>query len=206
MNSALDYLRFPTALALALLFTGGVFWSLHHLIDVRVDVHKELHATRIEFTRMLRMTQTETKEQKKVQRQRPPTVPQVPQMSLTSSNFQNTVQMLNPNIDTHGAMSGVKMSVAGSDRDVIPLVRINPEYPQRALNMGVEGWVIVQFDITAAGTVKNAKVIDSDPKGYFEKAAVKAVERWRYNPKVEEGVAVERRGVQTLIKFQLSKK
>jgi protein TonB len=70
----------------------------------------------------------------------------------------------------------------------------------------VEGWVVVQFDITAAGTVKNAKVIDSDPKGYFEKAAVKAVLRWRYNPKVEEGVAVERRGVQTLIKFQLSKK
>ena len=206
MNSALSFLRFPVALVLALLFTGAVFWSLHHLIDVRVDVGKTLHATRIEFTRMLRMTPTETKQEKKVQRQRPPVVPTVPQISLSQGSVQNNVQMLNPNIDTNGAMTGVKMSVAGSDRDVIPLVRINPEYPQRALNMGVEGWVVVQFDITAAGTVKNAKVIDSDPKGYFEKAAVKAVLRWRYNPKVEEGVAVERRGVQTLIKFQLSKK
>ncbi len=188
------------------MFTGAVFWSLHHLIDVRVDVHKELHATRIEFTRMLRMTQTKTKQQKKVQRQRPPTVPQVPQMAVSSGGIKNSVQMLSPNIDTSGVGSGIKMSVAGSDRDVIPLVRINPEYPQRALNMGVEGWVVVQFDITPAGTVTNAKVIDSDPKGYFEKAAIKAVERWRYNPKVEEGVAVERRGVQTLIKFQLSKK
>jgi protein TonB len=45
--------------------------------------------------------------------------------------------------------------------------------------------------------------VDADPKNIFDDAAVKAVARWRYNPKVEEGVAVERVGVQTLISFKL---
>lgn len=206
MTGSLSFLRFPLALALALLFTGTVFWSLWHLINVTVNVGTDLQTSRIEFTRMRRDTPTETKRQEKAVREHPPVVPTVPQLSIASGSVQNNVQMLNPNIDTRGAMSGVKLSVAGSDRDVIPLVRINPDYPQRALNRGIEGWVVVQFTITAAGTVKDPKVIDADPKGYFEDAAVKAVSRWRYNPKVEEGVAVERVGVQTLIRFQLSKK
>ena len=38
----------------------------------------------------------------------------------------------------------------------------------------------------------------------FDDAALKAIARWRYNPKVEDGVAVERVGVQTVIRFQLA--
>jgi protein TonB len=81
-------------------------------------------------------------------------------------------------------------------------VRINPEYPPRALSRGIQGWVIVQFTITSTGTVKDQKVVDSSNK-IFDDAALKAIGRWRYNAKVEEGVAVERRGVQTKLVFQL---
>jgi protein TonB len=99
-------------------------------------------------------------------------------------------------------MTGMKMS-AGSDRDVIPLVRIAPDYPPRALSRGLEGWVKVQFTITMTGTVKDPIVVDADPKNIFDDAALKSISRWRYNPKVEGGVAVERVGVQTIIRFQL---
>jgi protein TonB len=92
---------------------------------------------------------------------------------------------------------------AGSDRDVIPLVRINPDYPPRALSRGLEGWVQVQFTITATGTVKDAIVVTAEPRNIFDDAALKAIARWRYNPKVENGTAVERVGVQTIIRFQL---
>ena len=105
-------------------------------------------------------------------------------------------------VDARGAMSRMTMS-AGSDRDVIPLVRINPDYPPRALSRGLEGWVQVQFTITATGTVKDAVVVNADPKNIFDDAALKAIARWRYNPKVENGTAVERVGVQTIIRFQL---
>jgi protein TonB len=99
-------------------------------------------------------------------------------------------------------MSKMTMS-AGSDRDIIPLVRINPDYPPRALSRGIEGYVIVQFTITATGMVKDVIVVDAKPKGLFDDAAVRAVGRWRYNPKVVDGVAVERVGIQTMITFQL---
>jgi protein TonB len=46
-------------------------------------------------------------------------------------------------------------------------------------------------------------VVDSSPKDTFDAAAVKSIARWRYNPKIEDGVPVERVGVQTVIRFQL---
>ena len=85
----------------------------------------------------------------------------------------------------------------------MPLVRINPDYPSRALSSGIEGWVLVQFTITATGAVRDPVVVDSEPPKIFDAAALKAVARWRYNPKVEGGVAVERVGVQTTIRFMI---
>jgi protein TonB len=123
-------------------------------------------------------------------------------MALSAGGLDNNVATLAPVVDTRGAMTGMKMS-AGSDRDVIPLVRIAPDYPPRALSRGLEGWVKVQFTITMTGTVKDPIVVDADPKNIFDDAALKSISRWRYNPKVEGGVAVERVGVQTIIRFQL---
>ena len=81
--------------------------------------------------------------------------------------------------------------------------RCNPDYPARALARGIEGWVIVQFTITPTGTVKDAIVVDADPKNIFDEAALKGIARWRYNPRIVDGVAVERVGVRTLIRFNL---
>src|SRR5690606_36795770 len=66
----------------------------------------------------------------------------------------------------------------------MPLVRVPPEYPPRALSRGLEGWVQLQFTITTIGTVKDAIVVDASPKGVFDDAALKAIARWRYNPRV----------------------
>jgi protein TonB len=82
-------------------------------------------------------------------------------------------------------------------------VRIDPDYPPSALRRELEGWVQVQFTITPAGSVKDAIVVDAVPKDVFDEAALKAIVRWRYNPKVENGTAVERVGVQTRIVFRL---
>ena len=82
----------------------------------------------------------------------------------------------------------------GEDRDAIPIVRVAPEYPPRAIARGIEGWVQVQFTVTTIGTVKDAIVVAAEPRKTFDDAALKAIARWRYNPKVENGVAVERVG------------
>jgi protein TonB len=179
-----------------------MFWLLWSLIGTSYEVGDRAEAARIEFSRMRRETEVATKRDEKVERERPPPTPETPRMAFSAGGIENNVAQLTPVVDARGAMSRMSMS-AGSDRDVIPLVRINPDYPPRALSRGLEGWVQVQFTITATGTVKDAIVVNAEPRNIFDDAALKAIARWRYNPKVENGTAVERVGVQTIIRFQL---
>jgi protein TonB len=195
-------LRIPIAVVFGTLFTMCVFWLLWHLVGRTVDVAQLKEATRIDFSRMRRDTEVQTKREQKVERERPPPTPEMPRMSFSTGGIENNVATLTPIVDARSAMTRMSMT-AGSDRDVIPLVRISPDYPPRALSRGLEGWVKVQFTITPTGTVKDPLVVDAEPKGMFDDAALKAIARWRYNPRVEGGVAVERVGVQTIIRFQL---
>ena len=89
-------------------------------------------------------------------------------------------------------------------QDLLPLVRIPPTYPPEALRQGIEGWVRLQFAISVTGSVKDAIVVAADPQNIFDQAALNAIARWRYNPRVENGEAVERAGVQTVIRFELT--
>lgn len=198
-------LRIPLAFGLALLITATMFAFLARLIQTPSDINALAKAARIDFTRMRKDTEVEKKREdlRKVEREHTAQVPIAPRMSISNSAAVTAapVQMVQPKIDA----SGVKMNLTagGSDRGVAPLVRVNPDYPRRALERGIEGWVHVRFTITAAGTVKDLVVVDAEPKGVFDEAATKAVLRWRYNPRVENGVAVERAGEQTLIRFKL---
>ena len=194
-------LRYSIGLACGTAFMLVLFWVMWSLVSVPVDVAEMRQATRVEFTRMRLDTEAQKKQQEKPQPDKPPPVPEVPQMNFAKGSVENNVAQLTPTVDASSAMSKMKMT-AGSDRDIVPLVRINPDYPPRALSRGLQGWVIVQFTISATGTVKDQKVVDSSNE-VFNDAALKAIARWRYNPKVEEGVAVERKGVQTKLVFQL---
>lgn len=194
-------LRFPIALAIGLFLNAGMFYVLYTLTNRTFDVEIR-EATRIEFTRQRRDTETATTREEKVEREPPPPTPEMPSISATSSDVGGAVMNLAPVVDTAGAMQGLSIS-AGSDRDVVPLVRINPDYPPRALSRGTEGWVQVQFTITETGSVTDAIVVDAMPKGVFDDAAIKAILRWKYNPKIEGAQAVARKGVQTILRFQL---
>ena len=190
-----------TALA-GFVLSAGLFWVLWRLVGTEFDVNQLQEATRIDFTRMRRDTETVTKRDVRVERERPPVVPQVPRMSFSTGAIDNNIATLTPTVDARGAMSRMSLT-AGSDQDVLPLVRIAPEYPARAAARGIEGWVIVQFTITPTGSVRDPMVVEAMPNNVFDDAALKAIARWRYNPKVEGGVAVERVGVRTIIRFVL---
>jgi len=196
----LNSLRFPFAAAFALLLNGTLFWTLWSLTNVEFELQK-VEAVRIDFERTKADTELEVKRQEEVELEPPPVTPEVPQMSVATSSLDANVMNIAPTIDTGSAMTGIKLG-GGSDRDVMPLVRIPPEYPPRALNRGLEGWVQVQFTITATGTVKDAVVVKSS-NPIFEDAAIKAILRYRYNPKIENGEGVERVGIQQIIRFDL---
>lgn len=82
------------------------------------------------------------------------------------------------------------------------LARIEPNYPQRALIQAIEGSVVVEFTITRMGTVTDIRIVEStDP--VFEQAAVTAIGKTRYRPRIVDGTPAETRGVTTEIEFRL---
>lgn len=91
-----------------------------------------------------------------------------------------------------------------SDGEVVPLVRIAPRYPRRAAVKGIEGWVKLKFTITQDGSVSNPQVIEAKPSRTFDRAAINAIRKWKFKPKLVDGKAMSRKAEQ-VIEFKLSK-
>ncbi|HXI86463.1 MAG TPA: energy transducer TonB [Parvularculaceae bacterium] len=90
------------------------------------------------------------------------------------------------------------------DRDAQPLVRIPPEYPDNCKTTAKdEETVVVQFDVTPDGQTANIKVIESS-NHCLDRAAMRSVERWKYQPKIVDNKAEWRHGVTQPISFRLT--
>jgi protein TonB len=89
-----------------------------------------------------------------------------------------------------------------AEGDIVPVVVIRPIYPRDAALSGIEGWVKVEFTITEAGTVRSPRVIEADPPRIFNREALRAILKWKFKPRVVDGVAVERLATQ-VIQFNL---
>ncbi|WP_405227488.1 energy transducer TonB [Lentisalinibacter sediminis] len=81
--------------------------------------------------------------------------------------------------------------------DIVP-----PVYPRAAIRREQEGWVDVEFTVLADGSTADAEVIEAQPERVFEGASLRAVEQWRFRPRVYRGRPIDQR-VSTRINFQL---
>ena len=202
--------RYSASAAFAAAVTFGLVFLMSTLISTGKLALKDVERGRIvDFVRLKRESEVEEKKRKLPQQQEIE-APQAPDLGLSdlpppdlSSLGGIGPSAFSPDLDISG---GPSLGAAAADTDVVPLVRVNPQYPSRALLANVEGWVHLEFTITTAGTVKEARVLDADPPGYFERAALAAVQKYKYKPKIADGVAVERPGVQVVLSFKLSKK
>lgn len=86
----------------------------------------------------------------------------------------------------------------GMESEVVPLNDVRPDYPRYALQRGIEGFVKLAFTINRAGNVENIRVLEAKPSNVFEREARRAAARWRFSPRTEGGLAVDREAVKTL--------
>ena len=92
---------------------------------------------------------------------------------------------------------------ASGESHVAELVRaVQPDYPPDAYRSRAQGWVEVQFTVGPDGTVSNAQVVNAEPSRIFNTAAINAVKRWTFKPKMENGKAVEEQ-MRRRIEFKL---
>ena len=102
------------------------------------------------------------------------------------------------NIGSGPYLGGFRLEAVEMPAAAVPLVRVAPQYPQRALMRRKEGNVRVAFTINPDGSVSDARVIEAQPPGYFEQAALRAIRHWKFQPQLQGGVAVARQATQTI--------
>jgi periplasmic protein TonB len=84
----------------------------------------------------------------------------------------------------------------------VPLVKVSPEYPAAAKKRRTEGWVELQFLVGVDGIPRNIEVLRAQPPGMFDRAAIRAMTRWKFKPAERDGQPVEARA-KTTVGFKL---
>jgi len=138
--------------------------------------------------------------------EKPPPPPEVP--PETPPQEMDNLDPNAPTINIAAPMVNADTNIGGpggmniAEGDYLPIVRVAPVYPARALSRGLEGYVDMSFTVTSAGTVTNPIVLFST-SSLFERAATRAVLKFKYKPRVVDGIPVEVSGVKTRISFQI---
>jgi protein TonB len=198
------------SLAVAAVVTLGLFLLMNSLIELgQVELDKNQGVRIADFIRQKKHSQIQTKKRELPRKKKVDSQPKSPTLDLPRSGgpgAQPVVQMSAPvpTLERKFRLAGgPSLGSAVSDAETVPLVRIQPMYPRRAAQKRIEGWVLLEFTISTKGAVKDARVIKAKPRNIFDRAALQAISKWKYKPKIVEGVAVETRGVQVKLTFKL---
>ncbi len=139
----------------------------------------------------------------------PPVKPQIieqPPVPVIDTFIEDPGTGVTPNWETVPVVidgsSGI--NIGGSDQPM-PIVRINPAYPQSAISRGTEGYVDVMFDITPMGTTSNIRIIAFSPSSVFNSSVIKAVRGWKYKPASDGENAYKTQDVIERINFKMEK-
>lgn len=92
---------------------------------------------------------------------------------------------------------------AAESRDPVLIEEVEPIYPRRAQTRGIEGYVVISTTITTSGSVRDPIVVESEPPGIFDRAAVDAVLQYRYLPARRDGKHVSFEGLEVRVEFEI---
>lgn len=140
--------------------------------------------------------------------------PDIPQQEIETEFNVNSPSV---NLNTKSTrFVGPKLEKSIVDGDLLPLVAIQPNYPRRAAERGMQGYVIVEFTINTQGSTENIVVVEnaSGTQGnykigggkVFEKEAIKAAKKLRYKPRVVGGKPVVVTNYPYKFRFELDEK
>jgi periplasmic protein TonB len=198
--------RYIIAGSLALTMTFLLFLGMQALIAGGNDVMTEpAKGNVLDFIRLKQeeaVVKKERKPQKPAKPKEPPPQMTPPQMQQANPNANAVKSSFAADIQEGAGLSG-GLSLDSGDGDYLPIVKVAAVYPRRAQSRGIEGFVIVEFVVTKTGAVNQAIVVKAEPEGVFDRAALDAVAKFKYKPRVVDGVAMEVAGVQNRITFEI---
>lgn len=200
----MQFVRVLVGAVLAAGITFGLFGLMTYLIHSNTKPPAEQEDTKIVDITLPQTTVEQRYQTPKVDK---PIEPEVPPPDLPQTT--TVTPDLDLNISIAAPTTGIDLKVAGGSQftsgEYLPLVKVQPVYPRRALERGIEGYVIVEFTVTKTGQVRDPVVVEADPPRIFDSAAINAALKFKYKPRVVEGEPIEVPGVQNKITFALAK-
>ncbi|PIE37439.1 MAG: energy transducer TonB [Gammaproteobacteria bacterium] len=200
MNSNL--FRLIVAALLAIPVAGGLFFIMQYLItsaDPKIDETKNRKLADILMPE--REIETNIAEQKPDKVDDPEEPP--PNLDTPDIEMDMNVEVVNTApvaaVDVEISSSGI----SSGDGEYLPIVKVQPIYPRRALSRGITGYCTVEYTVTTTGATRDPVAIDCQPSGVFEKASVRAAMKFKYKPRVVDGEAIEVPGVRNRFTYEL---
>jgi protein TonB len=195
------FARIAIALPLGVTVTAGLLFMMHLFIQTG---HGQSESDTLRVVDFVRVERSEVVEVRESRPEKPEAREPAPDLSQPQSTegFSTGlgVSVAKPSVDFKAEISGIAMTA--SDGEYLPIVKVAPRYPVRALQRRLEGFVIVEFVVTTSGAVRDVQVIESSSE-VFEEAAIEAALKFKYKPRVVDGIAIEVAGVQNRISFKL---
>lgn len=193
-------------------FTLSLFWVMQQMISGPSNELNPANAyAQIDFIRLQQDSRTELKDRRRSEPPKPQQ-PQMPQQSVSQNanidapkldvSIPNIAMDMGIGVAQHSMLGDAVVGMGFGDTDVIPLVRVSAQYPQRAIRQKIEGVVTARLFINPEGTVDNVEIVQAEPRGVFEREAMRALYRYKFKPKMEGGHAVAQIAIQT-IEFKL---
>ena len=188
---------------LAIPVAGGLFFIMQYLIataDPKIDDSKQRKLADIFMPE--REIETNLKEQKPDKVDDPEEPP--PDLDTPDVDMDMDVEVVNVAPQAQVDVSIASSGMATSDGEYLPIVKVAPIYPQRALSRGVEGYCVVQYVVTKNGTIREPFVVEGQcTSSLFEQASIQAAYKFKYKPRVIDGQAVEVPGVQNKFTYEI---
>lgn len=198
--------RFIIAILVSAAITLGLFFLMQSLIksggSALTDPPK---GSVMDFVRVKKEETVEKKDRKPKkppQPEEPPPQMETPQMDSPSPDAEASGMDFAADVATDVSLEG-GLGLESGDGEYLPIVKVAPVYPRRALQRGIEGFVIVEFTVNTIGAVKEPFVVEAQPAGIFDQAALDAAKKFKYKPRVVNGEATEVSGVQNRITFKI---
>ncbi|HIF9196366.1 TPA: energy transducer TonB [Photobacterium damselae] len=216
-------LRVLMAFPLAILLAGGLFTFMAWMVDNGSRQEPE-STPPLSFNMVMVKQESEVQRRQRVvppkpeapkpppqvmpSQSKPTSVSTLPVASISSLGLDTSISGIAVSAPKFGKIEGAANLGAGinvgSNQQAMPLYRVEPRYPARALKQGAEGYVVLQFTIDTQGRPSDISVVEAKPRRLFERDAMRALRKWKYQAKVIDGQAVEQPGQTVKLEFKIN--
>ena len=207
VNKSGNLIRMAIGAVMGVIVTAALFWFMQYLIETADrGLNEDTTGHLLEFVRLKRdesIQRRQLKPKKPPPPEAPPPQPPTPQLDNLDPNAEKIAIAAAP-VETDIEMSG-GFSLGVGEGDYLPIVKVAPIYPQRALSRSIEGYCVVQYVVTKTGKIRDPFVVeDQCTSSLFHRASVQAAMKFKYKPRVLDGVAVEVPGVQNKFTYEIT--